>query len=51
MTSPAAPPCATLTARAPARPAPRPDIVQVTTEAQVARTVPSLLEAVGAVAP
>ena len=51
MTSPATPPSATLTARAHARPAPRPEIVQVSTEAHVARTVPPLLEDVWAVAP
>ncbi|MCZ2811778.1 hypothetical protein O2W15_10045 [Modestobacter sp. VKM Ac-2979] len=48
MTSPATRPCATLTARAPARLASRPELVQVSTESQFARTIPPLLEDVRA---
>ena len=51
MTLLATPPCSTLTARADARIAPRPEVVQVSTEIQFARTVPPLLEDVWADAP
>ncbi len=51
MTSLATPPCSTLTARAHARLAPRPEIVQVSTEARFARPVAPLLEDVWADAP
>jgi hypothetical protein len=51
MTSPATPPSATLTARAHAQPAPCPEIVKVSIEAPVARTVPPLLDDIWTVAP
>ncbi|WP_448639438.1 hypothetical protein [Geodermatophilus sp. URMC 63] len=51
MTSPATSPSATLTARAHARPTPRSEVVQISTEAHVARSVPPLLEDVWTVAP
>ena len=44
MTSPATPPRSTLTARAHAGLAPRPEVVQISTEARVACTVPPLPE-------
>jgi hypothetical protein len=51
MTSPVTPPSATLTARAHVQPAPCPEIVKVSIEASVARTVPPLLDDIWTVAP